>query len=59
MYFFYGLQSLPADWLTISIFIMFFGSLNILGLYMIGRYILHVWKDGKKGSGYFIKEKNF
>ena len=58
LYFFFSVQ-LPAGWVTISIMIMFFGSLNLLAFSIIGRYILLVLEDGKNRPEYFIKEKNF
>ena len=59
LYFIYGMESLPAGWITISILLMFFGSLNLLAFSMIGKYILLILEDGKNRPEYFIKEKNF
>ncbi len=59
LYYFYGTQSLPAGWVTISILLMFFGSLNLIAFSMIGKYILLILEDGKNRPDYFIKEKNF
>ena len=53
------MESLPAGWITISILLMFFGSLNLLAFSMIGKYILLILEDGKNRPEYFIKEKNF
>lgn len=59
LYFFYGADSLPAGWVTVSILLMFFGSLNLLSFSMIGKYILLILEDGKNRPEFFIKEKNF
>lgn len=59
IYFFYPNELFPAGWITISILLMFFGSLNLIAITILGRYILLVLEDNKNRPEYFVKEKNF
>jgi len=59
IYFFFKEISLPPGWITTSILLMFFGSINLVALSMLGQYILLLIEDNKKRPEYFIKEKNF
>ena len=52
-------ELMPPGWVTNSTLIMFFGSINLVALSILGKYILLLQEDSKNRPEYFIKEKNF
>ena len=59
IYFIFENLKIPPGWITTSILLMFFGSMNLVALSILGKYILLLIEDNKKRPEYFIKEKNF
>jgi len=55
-----GLSSLPLPpgWATLSVTIVFFGSINLLSLGIIGEYIGRIFSEVKQRPNFIIEEEN-
>ena len=49
---------LPPGWATITVTIIFFGSINLLSLGIIGEYIGRIFIEIKDRPNFIIEEEN-
>lgn len=57
--YFFSLANIPEGWITISVLIMLFGSLNLIAFSILGKYILLILEESKKRPEYIERERNF
>ena len=56
LYAFFVLHATPKGFMSIILLIFFFGSLQLLGIAIIGEYIGHIFEEVKRRPRYIIRE---
>jgi len=54
----YKLMPLPPGWATIVLGLVFFGSIQLIGIGLLGEYIGRIFKQVKQRPNFIIKESN-
>ena len=51
-------MALPPGWATIALSLVFFGSIQLIGIGLLGEYIGRIFKQVKQRPNFIIKESN-
>ena len=56
-YFLNNYIDMPPGWATILVSILFFGSIQLMALGILGKYLILILENGKKRPEFIVKEK--
>ena len=54
----YGFLTLPPGWATIALSLVFFGSIQLIGIGLLGEYIGRIFNQVKQRPNFIVKESN-